>query len=112
MPRGACKMVRGSWREVTGTWQDRHRAHRAIIPRHAAPLLADGRVLVAGGWNVHVIPGAEIFDSTSGTWSTTGRLITGRDQHASAVLPDGRVLVAGGLDRNNQELESAEAFSP
>ena len=80
--------------------------------RHSIALLADGRVLVAGGWNVQVIPAAEIFDPASSTWSATGRLITGRDEHSSAVLPDGRVLVAGGLDRQNFELDSTEVYTP
>jgi len=80
--------------------------------RHSIALLADGRVLVAGGWNVRVIPATEIFDPATSTWSATGRLITGRDEHSSAVLPDGRVLVAGGQDRRNFELDSAELYSP
>ena len=61
---------------------------------------------------MQVIAGAEIFDPVASAWSATGRLITGRDQHASAVLPDGRVVVAGGLDRNDEEIGSAEVFNP
>jgi N-acetylneuraminic acid mutarotase len=80
--------------------------------RHSIALLADGRVLVAGGWNVQVIPATEIFDPATSTWSATGRLITGRDEHSSAVLGDGRVLVAGGLDRHSFELDSTELYSP
>jgi Kelch motif len=80
--------------------------------RHSIALLADGRVLVAGGWNVRVIPATEIFDPATSTWSATGRLITGRDEHSSAVLHDGRVVVAGGLDRQNFELSSAELYNP
>jgi hypothetical protein len=61
---------------------------------------------------VRALPGTEIFDPLTLTWSATGRLITERYQHASAALLDGRVLVAGGQDRNNLELDSAEVFSP
>jgi hypothetical protein len=80
--------------------------------RHSIALLADGRVLVAGGWNVRVFPATEIFDSATSTWAATSRLITGRDEHSSAVLPDGRVLVAGGLDKQNLELNSTELYTP
>ena len=80
--------------------------------RHTAALLADGRVLVAGGWNGQVIPSVETFYPASRAWSATGRLITERDEHASAVLPNGRVLVAGGLNQNRDVLGSAEVFTP
>ena len=80
--------------------------------RHTAALLADGRVLVAGGWYGQVIPWAEIFYPASRGWSATGRLITGRNEHASAILPNGRVLVTGGLDQNRNVLGSTEMFNP
>lgn len=49
-------------------------------PRHMSALLADGRVVVAGGWNIKVFPGTEIFDPATTTWSETGNLKTKRDQ--------------------------------
>ncbi len=64
---------------------------------HSATLLADGRVLVAGGQGttgyVYI---AEIYDPATETWSTTGSMNFKHKEHAAALLPDGRVLVAGG----------------
>lgn len=66
---------------------------------HAAALLQDGRVLIAGGEGED--PGApplgtEIFDPASGQFTSAGDLLAGRDSHAAVTLTDGRVLVVGG----------------
>ena len=62
-------------------------------------LLADGRVLVAGGGSAS----AEIFDPASRTFSLTGDMATQHSSHTTTLLPDGRVLVAGG--DSNTEVE-------
>jgi WD40 repeat protein len=64
------------------------------LPRllHTANLLDDGRVLVAGGFNVT----SELYDSTTGTWSRTGNTLGTHRGHTSTKLLDGRVLIAGG----------------
>ena len=72
-------------------------------------VLADGRVLVAGG---SLPPGpAEIFDPVSETWSSTAPMVEGRFEHAASLLTDGRVLVAGG-SWGEPRLNSAEIFDP
>jgi len=72
---------------------------------HSATLLADGRVLVAGGcnnqpniWgdNKTVIASAEMFNSSNGTWSAASPMNSGRIFHTATLLTDGRVLVTGG----------------
>jgi hypothetical protein len=60
---------------------------------HAATLLPDGTVLVAGGDD---LASAELYDPSSGTWATTGSMSEVRAGHAATLLPDGTVLVAGG----------------
>jgi hypothetical protein len=81
------------------------------VPRsgHTATLLADGRVLVAGGTNGFVtdqsgvaneLATAELYDPASGTFSPTGSMTTSRVLAAAAMLDDGRVLITGGLDYN------------
>ncbi len=59
---------------------------------HSAALLADGRVLVAGG----SAPSAEILDPSTGRFQKTERLPCPRYDATATTLPDGRVLVVGG----------------
>lgn len=82
---------------------------------HTATLLANGKVLVAGGTPDNV---SELFDPATGSFtSTTGQLITGSRWGCSAtLLNDGRVLIAGGRDDENVwdgfPLNVAELFDP
>jgi len=64
----------------------------------AAALLADGRVLLAGGTSDGDIgvSGALLYDSSAGTWSAAASLKDARFRAASVVLPGGKVLVIGG----------------
>jgi len=52
---------------------------------------------------------AELYDSATGTWTTTGSLNTARYWHTATLLPDGMVLVAGGV---GVPLVSAELYNP
>jgi hypothetical protein len=75
-------------------------------------MLADGRVLVAGGFNT---ADCEIYDPATGAWTVTGALNTARYFHRAALLPNGRVLVAGGFTFNGtrgQSLATAELYDP
>lgn len=77
--------------------------------RHTATLLADGRVLVAGGTGASgALSSAELYDAATHTWSLTGNLGTGRYFHRATLLPTGRVLVTGGIVGG----QSAELFDP
>jgi N-acetylneuraminic acid mutarotase len=76
------------------------------VARHdpVAVTLADGRILVAGGWpstdasssSPHT--SAEVFDPATGVWSMAGSMVFRRSSPASVLLADGRVLVTGGHD--------------
>jgi N-acetylneuraminic acid mutarotase len=81
---------------------------------HTATLLANGQVLVSGGWanGTGYITRAELYNPATGTWSTTGSLNTGRYSHTATLLPNGRVLVAGGMYNNNSSCQFAELYDP
>jgi hypothetical protein len=76
----------------------------------AASLLADGRVLVTGGYDGagDPIDSAELFDPATGAFTRTGRMTAARADHTATVLADGRVLVAGGIGAG----VDAELFDP
>jgi len=83
---------------------------------HTAVLLANGKVLVSGGNNQTVngatpLASAELYNPTTGTWSTTGSMSNARAGHTSTVLHNGNVVNAGGSDAVN-ELDSAELYKP
>jgi hypothetical protein len=83
---------------------------------HAAVLLDDGRVLVAGGTvcsSTFPEPQAQrgaVYAPATNTWTTTGPLVTPRNASARK-LPDGRVLLAGGTD-SQHALGTTEIFDP
>lgn len=86
------------------------------IPReeHTATLLGDGRVLVAGGRSaqrgssLRDTASAEVYDPSTGTFSSVGAMIEPRSGHTAARLPNGNVLIAGGGDDNS----TAELYDP
>ncbi len=78
---------------------------------HTATLLPNGKVLVAGGLNFQdgALTSAELSDSTSGSWTVTGSLDTGRVNHTATLLPNGKVLVAGAYS-NGTFFTSADLY--
>lgn len=74
-------------------------AGNLVEPRQTftAVLLADGKVLAAGGvGNNSSLSSAELFDPATGTSVAVGSLSAPRAGYAAALLPDGRVLLMGG----------------
>ncbi|HTS57727.1 MAG TPA: kelch repeat-containing protein [Terriglobales bacterium] len=74
---------------------------------HSATLLANGTVLVAGGYS-HGFDGdaqpewftmftAEQFDPTTSVWTPAASLEVDRAGHVAALLNNGQVLVTGGI---------------
>jgi len=81
-----------------------------------ATLLADGRVLIAGGTNSIGLDSAEIYDPATGTFSATGSMTTARQGHTATLLKNGLVLIAGGTANGKVgpfgPLASAELYNP
>ena len=69
----------------------------SVRSTHTATRLANGKVLVAGGYKpATALATAELYDPATGTWSGTGSLGTARIDASATLLPNGKVLVAGG----------------
>ena len=99
---------------VGGTWTV---AAPLNVPRYdaVATILADGRVLVTGGFNaLGALSSAEIYDPIQNTWTlTSGSLNTARVYHTATLLPNGDVLIAGGYNGVSlAPLNTAEIFNP
>jgi hypothetical protein len=105
----------GEWHS-TGPMKEQHDAHTAT-------LLPDGRVLAVGTLPFNgspypgpsfppLLPGAEVYSSTTNTWAAGAPLSTPRWGHTATLLLDGRVVIIGGYSWYGQVLSSVEIFDP
>jgi hypothetical protein len=80
----------------------------------AAAVLADGRVLIAGGGSNTLGPSANaiLFDPASFTYKLLPSMSTARAGLALVALKNGLVLAAGGLGAGTGPLRSSELFDP
>jgi hypothetical protein len=84
---------------------------------NTATLLADGRVLIAGGEDrqENALASAEIYDPSTGKFTVTGSMADARGAHTATALKDGRVLIVGGGSGHypsQNVYRSAEVFDP
>lgn len=90
---------------------------------HTATLLSDGKVLIAAGQGqtgqstrpqTHAV--AEVYDPSTGTFTTTNSLNVDRFGHTATLLSDGTVLIAGGVQTTTpgrgNAVNSAEIYDP
>lgn len=78
---------------------------------HTATLLADGRVLIAGGWGPDgILAAAELYDPATRTFLPTGSLLEARGSHIAVLLPSGAILIVGGEGGRQNPLATAEVY--
>ncbi|MDB6140928.1 MAG: Kelch domain protein, partial [Verrucomicrobiaceae bacterium] len=73
-----------------------------------AALLADGRVLVTGGYGIST---SEIYNPANATWSAAGAMTRARYLFSTVLLPNGQILAVGGDDLADGP-RSAETYDP
>lgn len=103
-----CAMVASAelYDPTVGAW-----SAAGSLPRvhgdHTATRLADGTVLVVGGFEEPVTnaatANAEVYTPSSNSWSSAGEMNAARYDHATAALANGKALVSG-YDGNTAEL--------
>ncbi len=103
-----------SWTMVDDLQTARH--------HHKATLLPNGKVLISGGnWepvesgsnDESALPGMELYDPATSTWTATNSLNTPRYGHTATLLPNGSVIFAGGLNGTGEfpsSIASVEIF--
>ncbi len=84
-----------------------------------AVALPNGKVLVAGGCTAYTTNGckavttaAELYDPSTGMWSSTGAMRAARMSMTATLLPSGKVLIAGGQTAASDALGSSELYNP
>ncbi|MDB6152144.1 MAG: branched-chain amino acid transporter2C amino acid-binding protein, partial [Chthoniobacteraceae bacterium] len=98
--RRALTVMLAGWLMISGAFGQAFLTTGSLSgPRyaHTSGMLADGRVLIAGGGlGSDALATAELYDPATGQWAPTGTMHFPRYGPRSVVLSDGRVLVVEG----------------
>jgi len=96
---------RGSWTDTSAHTTSRHSS--------ALTVLADGRVLAAGGFAAGGSSSAtEIYEPLAGRWIPAAPMLYPSSGHRSVRLLDGRVLTLGGDVAGSATTARAELYDP
>lgn len=90
------------------TWTDASsstdpQALTASIAAASVTRLADGRVLLAGGYSRGWLKSAEVFDPATNLWSPVADMPRTRSEHSAILLANGDVLLRGGRWSNDTD---------
>ena len=99
---------------ASGTWSPTG-TMRSARDGHTATILANGKILVAGGTNNGVaLTSAELYNRATRTWASTGSMHVARTLAHAVLLSNGSVLVMGGCvnDCLSATTNSAELYNP
>ncbi|MGN6561981.1 MAG: Kelch repeat-containing protein [Thermomicrobiales bacterium] len=107
---------------ATGLWSQTAPTNLLRYNAQTATVLADGRVLVVGGWggvataaNGPITATAELYDPATNAWTLTGSMAAPRAGHSATLLPDGQVMVIGGYNypegQQNRPLATVERYN-
>jgi len=79
------------------------------VPRAGctATVLADGRVLITGGYATQPLASTELFDPARGVFTIGPDMQSARVGHTATALPEGEVLIVGG----SAEIFDGHAFT-
>lgn len=87
--------------------------------QHTATLLANGQVLIAGGYTTagqgSSLSSAELYDPVANSFTPIADMTVARCLHTATLLNNGQVLLAGGFDFRDGQGEataSAELYNP
>lgn len=103
----------GSWTTVSPLSIER--------AEHAAVLLSNGKVFVAGGatpseHGAKATDSVEIYDPTAnegkGAWAQAEPLKRRRWRPTVLSLPNGKLFITGGADENEHDVEESEVYDP
>lgn len=115
---GATTATAEVYNSTNGTWSTTGSMAAARV-YFSMVLLSSGKVLVAGGCtklNANGCGGVtakvEIYDPSTGKWTSTGSMNAARGNLTATPLPNGKVLAAGGINAANNPLGSAELYNP
>ncbi|MGH7934550.1 MAG: Kelch repeat-containing protein [Candidatus Binataceae bacterium] len=77
-----------------------------------ATLLPNGTLLIVGGVAQEGAAGStvEIYDPSTGGFTLTDSLLTGRAYHTATLLPNGKVLICGGIDAHGMPVRTSELY--